>query len=105
MRTLVISDIHGNLEALEAVLNAEPWDELVCLGDIVAYGPEPVACLALVRGAGGVVVQGNHDRALAEGIAPRCRPAFERLAEVTHELARAEASPMDMEYLATLPRW
>ncbi len=105
MRTLVISDVHGNLEALEAVLRAEPWDELVCLGDLVAYGPSPLACVARIRDADAVVVQGNHDRAMAEGIAPRCRPAFERLAEVTHAFARAEVTAPDLEYLGALPRW
>jgi len=56
MRTLVISDVHGNLAALRAVLDAEPWDELVCLGDLVGYGPRPAACVDLVREAGAVLV-------------------------------------------------
>lgn len=105
MRTLVISDVHGNLAALQAVLDTEPWDELVCLGDLVAYGPNPVECVALVRDARAVVVQGNHDRALAEGTRPRCRPLFEHLADATHRFARAEASPDDLSYLAGMPRW
>jgi predicted phosphodiesterase len=105
MRTLVISDIHGNLPALQAVLNAEAWDELICLGDLVAYGPDPIECVRLIRSAGATTVQGNHDRALAERVAPRCRPTFERLAEATHAFARSEATDEDVAYLAGLPRW
>lgn len=71
MRTLVISDVHGNLAALEAVLAAEPWDELVCLGDLVGYGPEPAGCVEHVQRHADVVVQGNHDRSLAAGHSPR----------------------------------
>ncbi len=104
MRTLVISDVHGNLPALQAVLSSEPWDEVLCLGDLVAYGPYPLECVRLLRSAGAIVVQGNHDRALAEGISPRCRPAFERLAEITHAFARDEAVADDIAYLAGLPR-
>ena len=52
MRVAVVSDIHGNLHALEAVLEAvdhdEP-DELWCLGDVVGYGPRPNECCRLVR--------------------------------------------------------
>jgi len=105
MRTLVISDVHGNIAALEAVLDAEPWDELVCLGDLVGYGPEPAACVELIRRHAGVVVQGNRDRALADGVPPRCRPSFEELAEVTHAIARAELTPEDLAFLRGLPRW
>ncbi|MBN1434066.1 metallophosphoesterase family protein [Candidatus Fermentibacterales bacterium] len=60
----VISDIHANLEALEAVLahgTGEKADITVCLGDIVGYGASPVECLDLVRGAAGIVLMGNHD--------------------------------------------
>ena len=41
MRTLVISDVHGNLAALQAVL-ADPHDAVICLGDVVGYGPNPL---------------------------------------------------------------
>ena len=52
MRVAVISDVHSNLQALEAVLEhagREGFDELWCLGDIVGYGGRPSECLALVR--------------------------------------------------------
>jgi putative phosphoesterase len=102
MRLLVISDIHGNLPALEAVLR-EPHDALVCLGDIVGYGPEPGACVRRVRAEASVILQGNHDRALALGVPPGCRPAFERLAEDAAGLGRAQLGAAEKGHLAALP--
>ena len=64
MRVAVISDIHGNLAALEAVLaaiDAEPPDELWCLGDLVGYGPKPNECTTIVRERADVCLCGNHD--------------------------------------------
>jgi len=64
MRALVISDIHANLPALEAVLAAAPQYEVVWnLGDIVGYGANPNEVANLARSLGKVVVRGNHDRA------------------------------------------
>lgn len=73
MRILVISDLHGNWAALEAVA-AVPHDAVLCLGDIVGYGPQPAECLRWLRARGAHIVQGNHDRALADDLPPRCRP-------------------------------
>jgi len=44
MKLLIISDIHGNKDALDAVLSV-PHDEVICLGDLVDYGPDPVGCI------------------------------------------------------------
>lgn len=64
MRSLVISDIHANLPALEAVLAAAPQHDAVWnLGDIVGYGANPNEVVDLARKLGGTVVRGNHDRA------------------------------------------
>jgi predicted phosphodiesterase len=64
MRALVISDIHANLPALEAVLsNAPKYDAVWNLGDIVGYGPNPNEVVDLAMKLGGIVVRGNHDRA------------------------------------------
>ena len=70
-RYAVISDIHGNLFALEAVLARLadfPVDGLLCLGDIVGYGPEPGACLDLINRYCSVIVQGNHDQAAVDPV-------------------------------------
>ena len=67
MRVAVVSDIHANLHALEAVLaaiDAEPPDELWCLGDLVGYGPKPNECCALVQARADVCLCGNHDLAV-----------------------------------------
>ena len=66
MRSLVaISDIHSNLEALQAVLkDAETegsFDEVWCLGDTVGYGPDPKGCIETLRQHGCASVSGNHD--------------------------------------------
>jgi predicted phosphodiesterase len=66
----VISDIHANLEALEAVLadiDRRGIRDIVCLGDIVGYGPDPVACVDLIRSRCSIVVCGNHDEAVVRG--------------------------------------
>jgi len=62
VRYLIVSDIHGNLEAFQAVLKAVPqFDAIWCLGDIVGYGPNPNECVDLLRKFPHVAVPGNHD--------------------------------------------
>jgi diadenosine tetraphosphatase ApaH/serine/threonine PP2A family protein phosphatase len=64
MRYAVLSDVHGNLEALTAVLDAlapERIGQYVCLGDIVGYGADPAACLQRLDATHAVLVGGNHD--------------------------------------------
>ena len=67
MRILVISDIHGNLEGLDACLaaarTAGGYDRVFNLGDIVGYGASPNEVVARSRELGGVYVRGNHDKA------------------------------------------
>ena len=64
MLVAVLSDIHSNVHALEAVLDAlAPFDQLWVTGDIVGYGPEPDAVVARLRDEGAIAVQGNHDAA------------------------------------------
>jgi len=68
MRVGIISDVHGNLEALQAVwqlFDAEKVDTVWCLGDTVGYGANPRECLAKVRDRCSVVLKGNHDEASA----------------------------------------
>jgi predicted phosphodiesterase len=64
MRAAVISDIHSNLHALEAVLEVidrEQPDEIWCLGDIVGYGPRPDECCRIVEERAAICLAGNHD--------------------------------------------
>lgn len=60
----VISDIHGNLEGLEAVfseIRRRQIEKIVCLGDVVGYGPDPAACWELVKSNCDLILQGNHE--------------------------------------------
>jgi putative phosphoesterase len=102
MRVLVIADVHGNLEALESVL-ADPHDAVICLGDMVGYGPEPGACVRRIMEEANVVVRGNHDHALATGAALGCLPSFHWLAGATAQLGLAQLSEDERVGLAELP--
>jgi predicted phosphodiesterase len=103
MRVLVLSDIHGNLAALEAAI-ATPHDAMVCLGDLVGYGPSPGPVVRSVRASAILALQGNHDRALADGVAPGCRAQFEWLAQATFSLGQQQLAPEEIAYLGALPR-
>ncbi|HED66252.1 MAG TPA: metallophosphoesterase [Planctomycetes bacterium] len=83
MKTAVISDLHSNREALEAVfadIHRRGIRDLVCLGDVVGYGPDPEFCVDLVRGHARWCLMGNHDDALfrdASDFNPHARGAIE----------------------------
>jgi len=67
VRYAVVSDIHGNLEALTAVLErVAPGEGVLCLGDTVGYGPNPNECVAVVRARATATVLGNHDVAAVD---------------------------------------
>ncbi len=72
MRYALLSDIHGNLPALEAVLadiKQAGVDEIICLGDVANVGPHPAECLDVIRDLGCVTLQGNHELyLLADGL-------------------------------------
>ncbi len=82
MRTLVISDIHANIDALDAI--DEKCDQIICLGDIVDYGPEPIACIEWLQQPM-MRVRGNHDNAVAFRIDCGCGEAFRHLSVETRE--------------------
>ena len=63
-RYAVISDIHSNIEALQAVtrdIEKQRVDEILCLGDLVGYGPDPNACVEMVKNMAEIIIPGNHD--------------------------------------------
>ena len=76
MRSLIMSDIHGNLEALQSVINDAGenggFDQIWQLGDVVGYGPEPGGCIDLLREYDHVGIAGNHDLAVAGTIGLDC---------------------------------
>jgi diadenosine tetraphosphatase ApaH/serine/threonine PP2A family protein phosphatase len=103
MRVLVISDVHANLAALEAVLeeaNRVGYDAVWCLGDTVGYGPEPDACVSRIRDLGAMTVVGNHDWAvLGHMDLEDFNPEARRAVEWTREHLNAE----NLAWLSSLP--
>lgn len=101
MRIAVLSDIHSNLAALEAVLaSIGSVDAIWQLGDVVGYGPDPDAVVARLRDAGAIGVRGNHDAAAVGDLAIEDFNADGRLAM---EWTRARMSDETRRYLAALP--
>lgn len=105
MRILIVSDIHGNWPALQAVLAAAPpTDEVLCLGDLVNYGPQPVECVAWAMEHVGRewLVQGNHDRAVGRGEDPHCSVAYATLAAATQAVSSVLLTDEMKRFLAEL---
>jgi putative phosphoesterase len=98
---LVISDIHGNWPALQAI--REEADAVVCLGDIVSYGPFPRECVAWVREHAAYVIRGNHDTALSQGVDPGAAPHKRALALATLTQHRLQLSADELAWLRDLP--
>ncbi len=101
MRIALLSDVHANLVALEAVLAALPAvDGLWVMGDTVGYGPDPADTLALLRERQAVMVAGNHDLAVATGQGLEVFNPVAASAAMTH---RKWLSAEDRDFLAALP--
>lgn len=101
MRVAVISDIHSNLPALEAVLDAVgPRDALWVMGDIVGYGPHPDAVVERLRDEGAVAVQGNHDAAVLGRIPTG---TFNDLARAAVDWTSRTLTAGSADWLASLP--
>jgi predicted phosphodiesterase len=101
MRYLILSDIHANLTALEAVLAAAEgkWERAVCLGDLVGYGPDPNEAIGRVRELDCVVIRGNHDKAIA-GLTEA--EEFNPIARAAMLWSRERLTPENLEFLAQL---
>lgn len=104
MKVAVLSDVHSNKVALDAVLDElsnQEYDALVCAGDVVGYGPDPRECLETVQEECDYVVQGNHDRKVAEGNFEEYKSnamAYEGLKYSNEELDDSQ-----IEWLSNLP--
>lgn len=102
MRALVLSDIHGNLEALNAALAAAgDYDVLWNLGDVVGYGASPNEVTAIMREHAQLNVRGNHDRVCC-GLASAV--GFNPIARTAAEWTRQELTGENREWLATMPK-
>ena len=105
MKILLISDVHGNWPALQAVLAAEPdIDQILCLGDLVNYGPQPAECVswAMKTLTPDWLIQGNHDRGVALDEDPRSSAPYKALAAATQELSRRVLTPEMKQFLGGL---
>lgn len=102
MRILLISDIHGNYEALQSVLEV-PHDMAICLGDIVDYGPDPDRCIDVIRAKKIPTIRGNHDNAVAFKVDCRCGYRYKHLSIATREYTWKILDRDEIEYLQKLP--
>jgi diadenosine tetraphosphatase ApaH/serine/threonine PP2A family protein phosphatase len=102
VRILIISDIHANLQALEACLDAAPAHDLVVnLGDVVGYGASPNEAAKISRGLGETFVRGNHDKA-ASGIDDA--KDFNPIAAAAIQWTRDNLTPESLDWLKVLPQ-
>lgn len=110
MRCAILSDIHGNDDALGAVLediaaismqHSTPIDEIWCLGDLVGYGPEPSTCIRLVRACAEICIAGNHDW-VAAGKAQSAE--FTGAAAISAAWTSRQLNREERSYLAELPQ-
>ncbi len=104
MRALILSDIHANLEAFEAVLadakRRGGYDRVWFLGDLVGYNADPSACIALLQSLPSVSIAGNHDHAAVGKIDPILFNGAARAAAIW---TAAQLSGAELEYLNGLP--
>jgi len=102
MRYLILSDIHANLTALDASLEAAKgrWEKAVCLGDVVGYGPDPNEVIDRVRSLEAVTIRGNHDKA---GSGLENAEDFNPVARAAALWTRKQLRPENQEWLEKLP--
>src|SRR5262249_245103 len=104
LRYLVISDIHANLEALDAVMTAsasERTEHVLVLGDLVGYGADPNAVVERIKALPAyTVIRGNHDK-VAAGLAPSS--SFNPLARAAIEWTARTLTGENLAYVAALP--
>jgi diadenosine tetraphosphatase ApaH/serine/threonine PP2A family protein phosphatase len=111
VKRAIVSDIHGNLDALEAVLadaQAQGAEKIICLGDIVGYGPDPRACIDRSIGFFQTIL-GNHDLSAVfdpEGFNSAAEQAiFWTRAQLEEDTGQPELVRRRLEFLCRLPRW
>lgn len=102
MKIVIISDIHANLTALQALPERE-FDQLWCIGDLVDYGPKPHEVIEWVESNAAISVRGNHDNAAGFCVDPHCSLPFKRLAAETLRYTRELCTGEDIRFLRGLP--
>lgn len=102
MRFLILTDIHANIDALDAI--DESYDQLLVLGDLVDYGAAPEETVQWMRDRNPIAVSGNHDYAMATGADCRSSPISYALSVATREFFRPLLSAETLHYLGDLPQ-
>lgn len=104
----IISDIHANLPALQAVMDdiaQRGIERIICLGDVIGYGPDPAECWRLVSEKCEFTILGNHDYALSSGDMSRFHPRARKAIVWTHKKLLTEPDGADIiQAIRTLPR-
>src|SRR5690242_6496396 len=107
MRYAIFTDIHANLEALEAVLakidelaREKPIEQIWFLGELVGYGPNPNECIELLRARTDVIIAGNHDWAAVGKIDIE---DFSEAARISAQWTADQLTPEHHQFLADLP--
>ena len=101
MKLALLSDIHSNLEALDAVLEALPEvDRILVLGDIVGYGPDPLGVIDRLQSVKARAVRGNHDQAKLD---PSMLELFNPQAAAAARWTLDVMTPQSLRYLSSLP--
>jgi len=106
MKILILSDIHANWYALEAILDKETYDALVFLGDVVDFGPSPRNCIKfLIKSSKAHFwgVRGDHDHAMAYGINSNCPGELNTVSNITREWEEGFLSSEEVGFLRRLP--
>lgn len=107
MKILILSDIHANWHALEAILSNETYEYLIFLGDTVDFGPNPRECTRfLMKSAYGQFrgVRGDHDHAMAYGSKCLCSNELKRLSQRTREWGEGLLDSEEIGFFRTLPK-
>jgi len=105
MKILILSDIHANWVALEAVLSREKnYDVLFFLGDVVDYGPEPIPCVDFIEQNANYAVTGNHDYALAYDKECGSMGTFREYAIETRRWHKSLLDKKSVKFLSILPK-
>lgn len=102
LRYLILSDVHSNLEAFDTCMEMAhgKYDQLLCLGDLVGYGPDPNPVIERVRAVATVIIRGNHDKACC-GLIDAAE--FNALARQATDWTREQLTAEHIKYLRALP--
>lgn len=101
MKIIIISDIHGNIAALDAI--NEKADLVLCLGDVVNYGPYPKECIKRIKNLTDKIVRGNHDNAVGKGMDCRCSAKYKEISDAGKIFTNNILNMSEKKFLSNLP--